>query len=440
MESTKNPQSLIRISGDRSTFHEQEIQQIRSPEIRFIYVYQEVICDMLKDVFFWIIIPIIVGFGLFRVLVVSEHAAIQKMLNKLDSVFLERRSRFRFVFQAGIAVLLLILFLAVTRGHKPSSLWSEGELTLCVPSNVWESHEAILRNTFECVIRTPQPEHVFRIVRAAPENISKSSLNRYIILMAVADRHESVGCPACDSLLSDLHRTNSNARTGFAWSVVEDLWAENQTVLVIAANDSLSLTEGIAKEGKVLFGTLEEALLTYQKNDLPHLKNAGRFRRDLADTHGWTLGNPAHLEIIKYDEDLDLVIFGTLTPGSWLSVRKFGGIDAADVDPAWVIERRNELGRFHYGDHKVENAHLHQMCSDFLGRPSVVTSGLWGDEEPHTGGPFKNYTFYDPATERVYMIDLCVFAPGKLKLPRLRVLEAIARTFEVVERKSDTAS
>ena len=48
------------------------------------------------------------------------------------------------------------------------------------------------------------------------------------------------------------------------------------------------------------------------------------------------------------------------------------------------------------------------------------------------GGPFKNYTFYDPLSRRIYMIDISVYAPERDKMPSLRQLNLIARTFRTI--------
>ena len=56
------------------------------------------------------------------------------------------------------------------------------------------------------------------------------------------------------------------------------------------------------------------------------------------------------------------------------------------------------------------------------------------------GGPFVNYTFYDESTERIYMIDGMVFAPGFDKREFLRHVEAIAHTFRLAAESEVTAA
>jgi len=46
------------------------------------------------------------------------------------------------------------------------------------------------------------------------------------------------------------------------------------------------------------------------------------------------------------------------------------------------------------------------------------------------GGPFVNFTYYDPATERLFMIEYGQFAPKVTKRRFVRQFRAMGRTFE----------
>jgi hypothetical protein len=79
----------------------------------------------------------------------------------------------------------------------------------------------------------------------------------------------------------------------------------------------------------------------------------------------------------------------------------------------------------------------------FLDRYGYESRGLWymavpveGSDELRPvggGGPFINYTFYDQATDRVYMLDGSVYAPDFDKLSFIRHMEVMARTFRTAE-------
>ena len=67
---------------------------------------------------------------------------------------------------------------------------------------------------------------------------------------------------------------------------------------------------------------------------------------------------------------------------------------------------------------------------EFLGRPAVVLEGLWENDEKMAGGPFRNYTFYDKESGRIYQIDIAVYYPAGKKETFLRQLDVMARTFK----------
>lgn len=56
------------------------------------------------------------------------------------------------------------------------------------------------------------------------------------------------------------------------------------------------------------------------------------------------------------------------------------------------------------------------------------------------GGPFVNYTFYDQASDRIYMLDASVFAPGFDKLDFIRQMQAMAHTFRTKVGRSGERS
>ena len=74
---------------------------------------------------------------------------------------------------------------------------------------------------------------------------------------------------------------------------------------------------------------------------------------------------------------------------------------------------------------------------DFLGKRASRMTGTWKIPRKVMGGPFINYTFYDEEHSKIIMIDLSVFNPDldkSSKLPYLRQLEAIARSFKLADQ------
>ena len=71
----------------------------------------------------------------------------------------------------------------------------------------------------------------------------------------------------------------------------------------------------------------------------------------------------------------------------------------------------------------------------------IPKKGSDGVQPVGGGGPFVNCTFYDQATDRVYMLDGSVYAPDDDKMDFVRRMEVMARTFRTpreTEASSDT--
>jgi len=116
-----------------------------------------------------------------------------------------------------------------------------------------------------------------------------------------------------------------------------------------------------------------------------------------------------------------------------LGKKSKSGFYKTDLTPEWIIETRNRIGTDQYSGITVENSYLTMAYTNYLGRPAIKTRGLWGDAEPVMGGPFTNYSFYDRTQKRLYMIDMFVYRPGRLKLPFLQPMEVLAHTFVTKE-------
>ena len=123
-----------------------------------------------------------------------------------------------------------------------------------------------------------------------------------------------------------------------------------------------------------------------------------------------------------------------LYPERWIFIHWIEKGDTSMLNTDWVVRERERLEKAYMEGEEVSEHYLVSFRSEFLGRDAVVTTGLWEQKEKEVGGPFKNYTFYDPLSGRLYMIDLAIFAPeyAGQKLPFLKRMDIMAHTFRTV--------
>ena len=99
------------------------------------------------------------------------------------------------------------------------------------------------------------------------------------------------------------------------------------------------------------------------------------------------------------------------------------------IEPQLCMAIRDTLAAAYLSGDRIDPSRTRTEPIEFLGREAIEIYGLYQNYDPPMGGPFKMYCFH--AYGRLYVVDLAVFNPPESKTPDLRVLEAIARTFEV---------
>jgi hypothetical protein len=111
-----------------------------------------------------------------------------------------------------------------------------------------------------------------------------------------------------------------------------------------------------------------------------------------------------------------------------------------DLTSRWVIDERNRLAEMIYSGDVIVEDETQAYSVNFKTWNAIRLEGTWKNDSLVLGGPFRNITFRDTATQRIYMIDYYVQAIGKRKIPYLDQLNVIAHTFKVLEKPkiSDT--
>jgi hypothetical protein len=162
--------------------------------------------------------------------------------------------------------------------------------------------------------------------------------------------------------------------------------------------------------------------------------------KKLLEKYGWTVRVQHDYSIYKEFPQENFVMLRRAWPERWLFVCWQRLDDPSRITLDWAVAWRNSIGaRFYENDRvvKPETAargfktppDLSAREVEFTGRRALEVQGLWENEVKVAGGPFKAWAFYDEYTQQAFLIDIAVFAPGREKVPLMRQLEIMARTF-----------
>jgi len=324
----------------------------------------------------------------------------------------------------------ILLFLCACQ-MKPRSWWHEGQIAVIADEAEWEGLGSVLRPVFERVLRTPQEEKTYEILFVPESRIDAYGKYRYLLLAATLESAGPAGM-LIQGMIADSSMRRGIEKGEYFLFVKKDLWARKQTVAVLVAADMRSLQSKVEANRDLLYELFDSDIedgMAAEMYDRGYLKDE---EEDLLSSFGWSLRLQKGYFRAQASAAGGLVWFRRLQPERWIFVHWVENADTTLLDEAWAVGERNRIGEAYYGGDRVAGSYLFSSRSTFLGRPALVTTGLWENEKKMVGGPFRNTVFFDRLSGRVYMIDLAVFAPGEDKLPYLKRMNLVARTFRTV--------
>lgn len=328
-------------------------------------------------------------------------------------------------------VFILALIFIVSCSLKPRGWWKEGVIAVMADSTDWGALQGPLRGAFEHAVRTPQLEKTFTLQYIPRRDFERYSEFRYLVLAATLESEGRIG-KIVGRVVSD-PEVRKWVEEGRNYVFTQkNQWAKDQLMAILVAKDISTLREKIETNGDFLYAIFDTDLNYRLKKDMYKRKEQKELERKLMTSYGWTMRIQHDYFIDQESPKEGFVSLRRLYPERWIFVRWVDGGDTTQLNTYWVLGERNRVGGMYYGGCHVGDRYFFSHRSTFLGRTAQITSGLWENDDEAAGGPFKNYTFYDPLSRRTYMIDLAVFAPGNEKVPYLRRMEIIARTFRTV--------
>lgn len=366
---------------------------------------------------------------------------------------------------ACLAGLLLLLVLGGCGGdYRSRATGKEGEVTVVMDSSHWTgSVGAAFRRTVTPWVETlPQPERYFEIrhLELSSERTYESiqDLKNVVIAAPLSDTTNEA-----DFLRRRLSENARKAIRNGQTAVVgkPNLWHRSQRVFFVTAADSAGLADVLSQKGKSIKSTLKEVTLQRMKREMYDDARQYALEDTLMRRHGFA---------VNVQHDFQIAIDTTTASSGFVWLRRIlpqtrreffvyyqENATPDQITPEWIYATHDSLTRRYLrgnvaGFVRIDDRRpLHTKQTSVLDRYGYETRGLWHMVKPADGaggefigvgggGPFLAYTFYDQATDRMYLLHGSVFAPGFDKLQFLRQMEVMASTFRVRSERSSPQS
>ncbi len=328
-------------------------------------------------------------------------------------------------------LIILSILCLVSCSLKPRGWWNEGVIAVMADSTDWEMLQGTLRSTFERVVRTPQIEKMYSVKYVTKPEFSRYTEYRHLVLVATLESHGEIG-KIVERVVADPEIRKGVEEGRYYFFTQRGQWAKDQLMVILVAKDIPALRQQLNTNSQFIYDIFDTDFKERVREEMFERGEKKDLENTLMTSHGWRVRLQRDYYLVQNLPAEGFCWFRRLLPERWLFVRWIDGGDTTMLNTEWVVGERNRIGAEYYGADRIASQYFFSHRSTFLGREAQITTGLWENETKIAGGPFKNYTFYDPLQRRIYMVDIAVFAPGRDKVPFLRRLDIIANTFRTV--------
>ncbi|HEX9972169.1 MAG TPA: DUF4837 family protein, partial [bacterium] len=281
-----------------------------------------------------------------------------------------------------IASFIAILVLVMSCSRRSFPLGEDNAIKVAADSTIWKELEPALRQIFEKIEETPQPEKAFKIARGDVDNIKRF---KNIIFLSTLDAQDPISSSINSSLTDE---SRKRVAAGSIVFVKKEQWAKNQIIMFLVANDLPSLVAKVDELQAEIFFQFDDYWKKVHHKILYQSREQFKIEEHLLKTYGWMIRVPLDYKLVIQSAKDRFVQFHRPVPLRWLSIFWIEATDPTIISKEWCIAKRNEIGKRFFENEQVEEHHKPVLTEEiiFLNRPTLKLKGLWKNDEKVAGG------------------------------------------------------
>jgi hypothetical protein len=324
------------------------------------------------------------------------------------------------------AVLPIIVQLACSESHIVAE-GPNGEVTLFSDFPIGDTRRDLARGLLVSWQATPvRPERAFKLEVADSTGFRLRRNWRNLVFLADM-RSRSWSAEQARKLMPETaYRHIASLPAGYA--LVPNAYADGQAILLLHATSTEALEALLREQGRDILDHFFDVIITGLSTTLYAAGEQTLMAQGIERRHGYRVRIPVGFFVEEQAENRFVRMKQVMPSGAvmYLFVYYQDQSGAVLSAPACMALRDTLASVYSSGD-RIEPSRTTARRIEFLGRDAVEIYGLYQNMNPPMGGPFKSICFLEGG--RLFLIDMSVFNPPGDKLPQLRMLEAIARTF-----------
>lgn len=218
----------------------------------------------------------------------------------------------------------------------------------------------------------------------------------------------------------------------------ENVWAKPQILVQIEAPNSTALRELISENEVQIKGFLVQ----YDRNRLMNVYKESKdpaIQKDIAANQQVRLAIPRGYNMDFSNDEYTSVSIESPNLSQVIQIYDYPANGPEDLNIANIIEKRNTFTKKYTigpreGSYMTLSKVFEPIAFDLKNNKMDVVElrGLWELENGFMGGPFVSHSVYDAAHGRIVTVDAYVYHPNHKKRVKMRQLEAIVYSMELL--------
>lgn len=240
------------------------------------------------------------------------------------------------------------------------------------------------------------------------------------------------------ALLSDEVEQSVRSGERFAFPL-QNHWYRDQWTLILTGTDDRTMAQRIRQSADRLVDNALQTEFRRWEEDVYESYEQTAISDSLMSRYGWSV-RMQH-DYVQTVDTLQVVSFRRSLPENdrWMWGWWMDGVENSDfVTPDWINATRDSvMERYVQGTREgswVTTEYRRPVETERLENTGRLTGwetlGTWRMTGDFMGGPFVNFTWYDPDSERLFMIEYGQFAPSVAKRRFVQQFRAMGRTFQ----------
>jgi hypothetical protein len=338
-----------------------------------------------------------------------------------------------------ILVLLGILVFNWQCGTKVKAYGDNDVIYVFCDSLDWVKYEEPFNSIFGRFVSTPLMEPEYILIWKPFEVFDQYKLFANIFILGRLDSEDPVSQNIRGLLNPNIIEGIQSGK--YFYIPKPDVYAMNQSVMFFVAQSTDDMIQKIVDLGELAYQEFRKSYFQRLKKQMFERMEQKELQVYLEKHFPFTMRVQHDYFIANENLEQNYVWIRRLDPDRSIMVHWVPYGEEIQLNSRWIIDERNKIGKLIFSGDEIVEDETKAYAVRFKEWNAIRLEGTWKNDSLTLGGPFRNISFIDSTTKRIYMLDYYVQAIGKRKVPYLNQLNVIVHTFNALDKpKGDEES